>query len=64
MSHFVFMNTQKMFGLKKSDICFEQKTGKWKVSVNKTFMHVQEQKKAMPPRHSAYIPSSVKTPIS
>ena len=45
MSHFVFMNTQKMFGLKKSDICLEQETGKWKVSVNKTFMHVQEQKK-------------------
>ena len=33
-----------------------------KVSVNKTFMHVQEQEKAMSPRHSAYIPSSVKSP--
>ena len=31
-----------------------------KASVNKTFTHVQEQKKAMSPRHSAYIPSSVK----
>ena len=58
------MNTQKMFGLKKSDICSEQKTGKWKVSVNKTFMHVQEQKKTMPPGHSAYIPFSVKTATS
>ena len=53
-----------MFGLKKSDICSEQKTGKWKVSVNKTFMHVQEQKKTMPPGHSAYIPFSVKTATS
>ena len=33
-----------------------------KVSVNKTFTHVQEQK-AMSPRHSAYIPSSVKSPL-
>ena len=33
-----------------------------KVSVNKTFTHVQEQKKAMLQRHSAYIPSSVKSP--
>ena len=32
-----------------------------KVLVNKTFTHVQEQKKAMSPRHSAYIPSSVKS---
>ena len=32
-------------------------------SVNKTFTHVQEQKKAMSPRHSAYIPSSVKSPL-
>ena len=34
-----------------------------KVLVNKTFTHVQEQKKAMSPRHSAYIPSSVKSPF-
>ena len=33
-----------------------------KVSVNKTFTHVQEQKIAMSPRHSAYIPSNVKSP--
>ena len=33
-----------------------------KVSVNKTFTHVEEQKRAMPPRHSAYIPSNVKSP--
>ena len=32
-----------------------------KVSVNKTFTHVQEQKKAMSPRHSTHIPSSVKS---
>ena len=35
-----------------------------KVSVNKTSTHVQEQKKAMSPRHSAYIPSSVKPPLN
>ena len=34
-----------------------------KVLVNKTFTNVQEQKKAMWPRHSAYIPSSVKSPL-
>ena len=34
-----------------------------KVSVNKTFTHVQEQEKAMSPRHYAYIPSSVKSPL-
>ena len=30
-----------------------------KVTVNKTFKHVQEQKNVMSPQHSAYIPSSV-----
>ena len=35
-----------------------------KVSVNKTFIHVQEQKKAMSPRHSAYIPFIVKSPYA
>ena len=34
-----------------------------KVLVNKTFTHVQEQKKAMSPRHSVYIPSSVKSSL-
>ena len=34
-----------------------------KVSLNKTFTHVQEQKKAMLLPHSAYIPSSVKSPL-
>ena len=34
-----------------------------KVSVIKTFTHVQEQKKAMSSRHSAYIPSNVKSPL-
>ena len=33
-----------------------------KVLVNKTFTYVQEQKKAMSLRHSACIPSSVKSP--
>ena len=34
-----------------------------KVLVNKTFTHVQEQKKAMSSQHSAYIPSNVKSPL-
>ena len=34
-----------------------------KVLLNKTFTCVQEQKKAMPPRHSAYVPSRVKSPL-
>ena len=34
-----------------------------KVLVKKTFTHVQEQKRAMSSRHSAYIPSSVKSPL-
>ena len=33
-----------------------------KMLVNKTFTRVQEQKKAMSPRHSTSIPSSVKSP--
>ena len=33
-----------------------------KVLINKIFTHVQEQKKAMLPRHFTYIPSSVKSP--
>ena len=35
-----------------------------KVSVNKTFTHVQQQKTAMSSRHSAFIPHSVKSPLS
>ena len=35
-----------------------------KVLVNKTSTHVQEQKKAMSPRHSSYILSSVKSPLT
>ena len=34
-----------------------------KVSVNKTFTHLQERKKVMSPQHSAYIPPSVKSPL-
>ena len=35
-----------------------------KVSVNKTFTHEPEYKKVMSPRHSAYTPSSVKSPLN
>ena len=34
-----------------------------KVLVKKTFTHVQKQKKVMSPRHSAYLPYSVKSPL-
>ena len=34
-----------------------------KVSVNKTLTNVQEQEKAMSSQHSAYISSSVKSPL-
>ena len=42
---------------------FQQNRHFRKVSVNKTFTHVQEQKKEMSPWHSACIPSSVKLPL-
>ena len=42
---------------------FQRKRHSGKCQVNKTFTHKQEQKKAMSPRHSAYIPSSVKLPL-
>ena len=41
---------------------FQQNRHFRKVSVNKTFTHVQEQKKVMSPRYSAFIPSSLKSP--
>ena len=43
---------------------FQQNRHFRKMSVNKTFTHVQEQKKAMSQGHSAYIPSSVKSPLN
>ena len=42
---------------------FKQDRHLRKVFVNKTFTHVEEQKKAMSPRHSACISSSVKSPL-
>ena len=71
MTHFVYMNTQNDWFKKEATFARSRKverisTFQWnrlfrKVLVNKTFMHVQEQKKAMLPRHSTYIPSSVKS---
>ena len=54
----------KIIGLKKIEMIstFQRNRHFMKVSVNKTFTHVKEQKKAMSPKHSAYIPSSVKSP--
>ena len=53
MTHFVYMNTQKWLVLKKREIVekveiistFQRNRHFRKVSVNKTFTHVQEQKK-------------------
>ena len=70
MTHFVYLNTLNdwfknkatFFRIGKVEIStFQQNRHFRKVLVNKTFTHVQEQKKAMSPRHSAYIPSSVKS---
>ena len=65
----VYMNTPKYWFKKKATFVrgekvemistFQRNRHFRKVSVNKTFTHVQEQKKAMSPEHSAYIPSSV-----
>ena len=49
-----------LFGAKKSESTFDISS---KMSVNKTFTHVQEQKKVKSPQHSAYILSSVKSPL-
>ena len=72
MTHFVYMNTQKSLFKKKATFVrsgkvemistFKRNRHFRKVLVNKTFTHLQEQKKPMSPRHSAYIPSSVKPP--
>ena len=55
MTHFIYMNTQKMIGLKKATFVrsgkvdmistFQRNRHYGKVSVNKTYTHVQEQKK-------------------
>ena len=72
MTHFVYMNTQNDWFKKKATFVwsgkvemistFQRNRHFRKVLVNKTFTHVQEQTKAMSPRHSAYIPPSVKSP--
>ena len=73
MTHFVYMNTKNNWFKKKATFArsgkvemistFKRNRHFRKVLVNKTFTHVQEQKKAMSPRHSAYIPPSVKSPL-
>ena len=73
MTHFVYMNTLKLLFKKKATFVrsgkvemistFKRDRHFRKVLVNKTFTHVQEQKKAMLLRHSAYILSSVKSPL-
>ena len=72
MTHFVYVKLKNDWFIKKATFVlsgkvemistFQQNRHFRKVSVNKTFTHVQEQKKAMSPRHSAYIPSSAKLP--
>ena len=73
MTHFVYMNTQKSLFKKKATFVrsgkvemistFKRNRHSRKVLVNKTFTHMQEQNKAMSPRHSAYILPSVKSPL-
>ena len=73
MTHFVYMNTLKDWFKKKAIFVrsakvemistFKRNRQFRKAFVNKTFTHVQEGKKAMSPRHSAEIPSSVKSPL-
>ena len=58
----------KIIGLKRKTFVEIISTFQWnqhvrKVSVNKTFSHVLEEKKAMLLRHSTCIPSSVKLPL-
>ena len=72
MTHFVYMNTLKLLFKKKATFVrsgkvemistFQGNRHFRKVSVNKILMHVREQKKAISPRHSASILSSVKSP--
>ena len=73
MTHFVYMNTQKSLFKKKATFVrsgkvemistFKRNRHFRKVLVNKTFTHLQEQKNAIPPQHSAYIQSSVKSTL-
>ena len=73
MTHFVYMIHKNDWFKKKATFVrsekvemiytFQRNRHFRKASVNKTFTHVQEQKKAMSPRHSTYIPSSVKSPL-
>ena len=60
-----FKKKAKIFRSEKVEIVSTFQWNRYfrKVSVNKTFTHVQEQEKAMSPRHCAYIPSGVKSPL-
>ena len=70
MTHFVYMNTQNDWFKKKATFVWSGKVemistfrrNRHFKKVNKSFTHVQEQKKAMSPQHSTYIPPSVKSP--
>ena len=63
MTHFVYMNTQRLFqaGKVKMVSTFQRNQHFRNASVNKTFTHVQEQKK---PRHFPFIPSSLTSPLA
>ena len=72
MTHIVYMNIQKWLVLKDSDNCSGWKSwndfyfsaeSTFQESVSKqNFYACAKGKKAMSPRQSAYIPSSVKSP--
>ena len=66
-THSLSINTQNNWFKKKATFARSEKVESFqrnrhfrKVSVNKTFTHVQEEKKAISPRHSTYILPSVK----
>ena len=73
MTHFVYMNKEKKFKKKATFVrsgkvemisTFKRNRHFRKMLVNKTFMHVQVEKKTMSPRHFAYIPPNGKSPLS
>ena len=72
MTHFVYMDTQKLLVYKESDICSEKKSwndlyfsaeSTFQESVSKQkFYACARGKQTVSPLHSAYIPSGVKPP--
>ena len=63
MTHFVYMNTLKMIGLKRKRHLFEaEKLKSFLLFSGIDIQKIKKIKKAMLSLHSTYIPSSVKSP--